>query len=180
MAVHSGPAHRAHVIVLRYHETQGTGASSPNALVRQKSSGKNATPSLHGLNPTRASSKHGLNPTRGPSVPSRQHREKSIPVWFHKFVRIRACTPRACACTTQLQENIKLYARAARAPRARPTFICIAFTHVMQLANTIQLQLQLSLDKVHNDASHDGHSERRLTTAHSILAGAVAPRQDAQ
>ena len=31
-----------------------------------------------------------------------------------------------------------------------------------------------------NDASHDGDRERRLTAAHSILAGAVAPRQDAQ
>ena len=33
---------------------------------------------------------------------------------------------------------------------------------------------------VHNDASHDGHRERRLTAAHSILAGAVAPHRDAQ
>ena len=32
----------------------------------------------------------------------------------------------------------------------------------------------------HNDASHDGQRERRLTAAHSILAGAVAPHQDAQ
>ena len=74
MVVHSCPAHRAHVIVLRYHETQGTGASSPNALVRQDSAGKNETPSSHGLNPTRASSSR----TRGPSAPSRQ---PSTPAW---------------------------------------------------------------------------------------------------
>ena len=33
---------------------------------------------------------------------------------------------------------------------------------------------------MHNDASHDGRCERCLTVAHSILAGAVAPHQDAQ
>jgi hypothetical protein len=36
-------------------------------------------------------------------------------MWFHKFVRIRTCTPRVRACTTQQQKKIKSYARAARA-----------------------------------------------------------------
>jgi hypothetical protein len=54
--------------------------------------------------------------------------------------------------------------------------------HVMQLANTRNTVVITTAvaRRVANDASHDGHRERRLTAVHSILAGAVAPRQDAQ
>ena len=52
----------------------------------------------------------------------------------------------------------------------------------MQLANTRNTAVITTAvaRRGANDASHDGQRERPLTVAHSILAGAVAPHQDAQ
>jgi hypothetical protein len=68
-------------------------------------------------------------------------------------------------------------ARAACAPGQR-SYIQ-PYPDIMQLTDPYSCNYSSS-SKVHNDASHDGHRERRLTAAHSILAGAVAPHQDAQ
>ena len=47
----------------------------------------------------------------------------------------------------------------------------------MQVASTNNTVVARSGDEEHNDAPPDGHRERRLIAAHSILEGAVAPRR---
>ena len=77
---------------------------------------------------------------------------------------------------------MKSYARAARAPHARPAnghhaSCCMRYMLVHTLSTAVTTAVARL---VHNAASHDGHHERRLTATHSILVGAVAPHQDAQ
>jgi hypothetical protein len=74
-------------------------------------------------------------------------------------------------------KNKIVRAPRARRMRGRPTVIM----HDMQVAGSYSCNYSCIVARlVHNDASHDGRCERRLTVAHSILAGAVVPHQDAQ
>ena len=60
--------------------------------------------------------------------------------------------------------------------RGQRSYACMQ--RVMQVASTTSVAR--SSEEEHNDAPPDGHCERRLTSAHSILEGAVAPHRGAQ